>query len=68
MAHRDRVAEQLAGLYAELAAGERFSRAAAVPLARADACGRAIRLYLFQCDSDDLVLVSTFRRWSVRPE
>jgi hypothetical protein len=63
MAHADAIAEQLAGLYRELVTGEPDSRVAGVPLSGADASGRAARLYLFQCDSDDLVLVSTFRRW-----
>jgi len=63
MADADVIAEQLAGLYRELAEREPYSRVAGVSLSDAEASGRAIRLYLFQCDSDDLVLVSTFRRW-----
>jgi len=61
----DAIAAQLSGLFRELAEDEPFSRVAGVSLADTDASGRAVQLFIFQCDSDDLVLVSTFRRWGV---
>src|SRR5436853_3912253 len=65
IATADGIAVQLGGLFRELAGSEPVSRVAGVGLADADASGRAVRLYIFQCDSDDLTLVSTFRRWWV---
>jgi hypothetical protein len=61
----DGVASQLSGLFRELADRDPVSRVAGVRLADAAASGRAVRLYIFRCDSDDLSLVSTFRRWWV---
>ncbi len=58
----DAVAHQLSGLFRELADGCPHSDVVAVSLVDAPASGRAERLYVFQCDSEDLQLVGTIRR------
>src|SRR6516162_1354310 len=61
----DGIAAQLSGLLNELVNRYPISKVTGVNLADAPASGRAVRLYIFQCDSDDLTLVSSFRRWWV---
>jgi hypothetical protein len=59
------IAQQLAGLYRELVDRQPFSEVARVELSAAGASGRAVRLLICQCDSDDLQLLSILRRWWV---
>lgn len=57
------IAHQLGYLYDELATRREFSIVAGIRIADAEAFGRAARMYLLECDSNDLVLTSMFRRW-----
>jgi len=59
------MAQQLAGLYLELPERQPFSTVAQIELSAAGASGRATRLLICQCDTDDLELLSFFRRWWV---
>lgn len=61
----DGIAGRLSGLFHELQDGVLFSRVLGMSLVRAQASGRVRQLFIFQCDSDDLELVSIFRRWWV---
>jgi hypothetical protein len=68
MGHRETsvwevIAQQLAGLYRELAERQPFSAVARVELSAAASSGRATRLLICQCDTDGLELLSFFRRW-----
>jgi hypothetical protein len=59
------LALQLAGIYQELVERRPFSDIARVPLGEATARGRALRLVVFQCDSEYLFLAGNIRRWWV---
>src|SRR5262249_8761483 len=61
----DAIAQQLASLYRELVDRQPFSEVARVELSAAGASGRASRLLICQCDTDDLELLRFFRRWWV---
>jgi len=61
----DAVAAYLAGVFHELATGKRRSELLQLCLARAAASGRAKRLVIAQCDSDDCQLCSPIRCWWV---
>lgn len=62
----DRIVEQLAGLFQELAERQSFSDIARVPLAGAGAFGRGRDLFLWQCETDVLALPGIKRRcWIV---
>jgi len=57
------IAQQLAGLYRELADRRPFSDTTRVDLSAAAAFGNVDWLLICQCDTDGLELLSFFRRW-----
>src|SRR5437588_5251121 len=59
----DVIAQQLAGLYRELADRRPFSDTTRVDLSPAAASGNVVWLLICQCDTDGLELLSFFRRW-----
>jgi len=61
----DGIAGRLSGLFRELQNGVPFSSVLGMNLVGAQASGRVRQLFIFQCDSNDLELVSIFRRWWV---
>jgi len=57
------IAQQLGGIYQELADRKPFSEIARVPLTEAGASGRARRLVVWQCETEVLALPGVSRRW-----
>lgn len=60
-----RIAEQLSEIYCELVERRPFSDVAQVPLTEAGSSGQALRLFILQCDTNDLTMRSVMRQWWV---
>jgi hypothetical protein len=61
----DGLAEQLAGLHVELAAGRGYSDVARTDVSEAESRGRIERLFIGECDTDSTEVCGQFRRWWV---